>query len=262
MRQLNNFGMITRLGNSPLLAHAKHVLTSAKQSASSWFQQIRGLCLQYQLPHPLELIATPIPKQRFNKMVKVKVIDYWELHLRAKARSLTSTPYFKPNYMSLIRPHSLWTSCGPNPFECHKATIAARMLSGRYLTDKLQRHWTQNKEGICLLDSCVFGSEGTLEHILLRCQALSSVRYQLLSLAAKVSFEHPRLFAVISEAFLSNSQDRIMQLILDCSSIPSVINTTQTFGPQIRDRLHYLGRTWCYNIHRERMHLLGLLDFR
>ena len=262
LRQLNSFGMITRLSNSPLLAHAKHILTSAKQSASSWFQQIRGLCLQYQLPHPLDLIASPIPKQKFNRMVKRKVVVYWELHLRARAMCLSSIPYFNPNYMSLTKPHSLWTSCGPNPFECHKATIAARMLSGRYLTDKLQRHWTQNKDGICLLDTCVFGSEGTLEHILLRCQALSSVRYRLLSLAAKVSFEHPYLYKIISEAFLSNAQDRVMQLILDCSSIPFVIHTTHILGPVIRDRLHYLGRTWCYNIHRERMHLLGLLDFR
>ena len=169
----------------------------------------------------------------------MKVVVYWELHLRAKAMCLSSIPYFNPNYMSLTKPHSLWTSCGPNPFECHKATIAARMLSGRCLTDKLQRHWTQNKDGICFLDTCVFGSEGTLEHILLRCQALSSVCYRLLSLAAKVSFEHPYLYKIISEAFLSNAQDRVMQLILDCSSIPFVIHTTHILGPVIRDRLHY-----------------------
>ena len=80
---------------------------------------------------------------------KIKVLDdcWWTLHiifcnikveLRVKAATLTSAPYFKPLFMSLRQPHSLWSSCGSNPFECHKAVTAARMLSGRYLTDKLQ----------------------------------------------------------------------------------------------------------------------------
>ena len=158
--------------------------------------------------------------------------------------------------MSLTRPHSLWTSCGSNPFECHKATIAARMLSGRYLTDRLQRHWTLNKEGTCLLNGCVFGSEGTLEHILLRCQALNATRHKLLHLAAKVSTEHPYLFAIISGTLLSNRQDLMLELLLDCSTLPFVIKQRQTHRPEIRDRLHYLGCTWCYSIHQERINLL------
>ena len=226
------------------------------------FQQIRNLCLLYQLPHPLVLLDNPLPKIKFNKLIKSKVFDYWKSELRRKAAALISVPYFKPDYMSLSRPHSLWTSCGSNPFECHKAVVAARMLSGSYLTDKLQRHWTQNREGICLLDQCIPGSEGSLEHILLRCQALSMTRYKLMSLAGRVSLEHHQLSFIISQFFNSDSQDALMQLLLDCSTIPIVIQSTLLYGPFIRDRLHYLGRTWCYNIHRERMNLLGLHEFR
>ena len=47
MRQLNLFGMVTRLPGSILNTHGTRVLISAKPSPSSWFQQIQDLCLLY-----------------------------------------------------------------------------------------------------------------------------------------------------------------------------------------------------------------------
>ena len=169
LRQLTNFGMITRMPGSILHKHGMNVLTSARPSAASWFQQIRGLCLQYQLPHPLSLLSdTPaLTRAKFRKLIKSKVVDYWEVALRNESSGLTSAPYFNPAFMSLARPHPIWTSCGSNPFECHKASLASRMLSGRYLTDKLQRHWTVNKAGLCLLPTCSPPAEGSLDHLLL-----------------------------------------------------------------------------------------------
>ena len=185
MRQLNSFGMITRLPGSILNIHGTQILISAKSSASSWFQQIRDLCLLYQLPHPLSLLEQPMSKLKFNQIVKSKVVDYWEIKFRAKASSLTSAPYFNPFFMSLTRPHPIWTACGSNPFECHKSVITCRMLSGRYLTDRLQRHWTQNKSGKCLLPNCLPEAEGSLEHLLLHCPALSHTRSGVLAFTGK-----------------------------------------------------------------------------
>ena len=99
MRQLNSFGMITRLPGSILNIHGTQILISAKSSASSWFQQIRDLCLLYQLPHPLSLLEQPMSKLKFNQIVKSKVIDYWEIKFRAKASSLTSAPFFNPAFI-------------------------------------------------------------------------------------------------------------------------------------------------------------------
>ena len=261
-RQLNIFGMISRLEDPILYTHGIHVLTSARPSAQSWFQQIRDLCLLYQLPHPLTLLQEPLTKTKYNKIVKSRIFDYWEVELRVKAATLTSAPYFKPQFMSLRQPHPLWSSCGSNPFECHKAVTAARMLSGRYLTDKLQRHWTQNKAGSCLLPTCSPQSDGSLEHLLLYCSALNSTRTRILRLCYRVSLESDELSRLIGLVLSSGDQLTIMQFILDCSSLPEVIRSTQIFGTQIRDRLLYIGRTWCYNIHRERMNQLGLLMFR
>ena len=84
------------------------------------------------------------------------MIDHWETKLRAEAEMLrgSSLQYFKAEYMSLSHPHLIWTTCGSNSFEVNKAVVQAKMLSGRYVTDKLSRHWSQNKSGICSLPGC------------------------------------------------------------------------------------------------------------
>ena len=256
--------MITRMTGSPLHKHAVHVLTSLQQSAKSWFFIIHELCIQYGLPHPLDLLLNPPTKMAYKKKVKAHVIDYWEQRLRAEVADLHSLLYFKPRYMSLAKPHPIWTACGPNPFEVHKACCTVKMLSGRYLTDWLQRHWTQNKSGRCLLPLCSSSeTPGTLEHLLLFCPSLSTKKSDLLSLAVSVATEHPVL-ANILNLFLFKSPEptATMQLLLDCTSIPEVIQSKDIYGPVLRDRLLYLGRNWCYSIHHDRMTQLGSLKFR
>ena len=176
---------------------------------------------------------------------------------------MTSIPYFKPAFMSLTSPHPIWSSCGSNPFECHKAVTAARMLSGRYLTDRLQRHWTENKSGSCLLPACLPSHfDGTLEHLLLFCPSLEKTRNRLLELVTKVSAEDTQIYLITNAVFSDPDPKVLMQFLLDCSTLPVVIQTTQHSGPHIRDRLLYVSRTWCYNIHRERMKQMGLMKFR
>ena len=68
--------------------------------------------------------------------------------------------------MSLRTPHLLWRTAGSNAYEVAKAIQQARFLSGRYRTSSLEKHYTQNKEGICTIcRECV----ETVEHILISC---------------------------------------------------------------------------------------------
>ena len=83
-------------------------------------------------------------------MIKKKILDYWEKKLRSDALNLPSLKYFHPHYYSLSSPHPLWTTAGSSPYEVKKAVVQARMLSGRYRTEMLRRHWSENKEGHCL----------------------------------------------------------------------------------------------------------------
>ena len=81
LKQLSLFSMITRFQNDPLNSRARHVLTARSSSSKSWFFIIRDICLLYSLPHPLQLLTNPIPKDRFRKLARSKVTDYWESRL-------------------------------------------------------------------------------------------------------------------------------------------------------------------------------------
>ena len=260
---LTIFGMVCRLQNSFINKIARYQLTTAKPSSGSWFLQIRNLCLKYSLPSALTLLQYPPTKQKYRTLVKAKIVDFWETSLRAQALSMQSKSlrFFKAEYMSLTRPHPIWSSCGSNPYEINKAIVQARMLSGRYVTDQLARHWRGNTNGMCTIPSCPGTEAGSLEHLLLFCPALDPERAQIRNLCLSVALESSDLHAVIHSVLGSTSVEIVMQFLLDCSSLPAVIKLKQASGDKIIERLFYLTRTWCYNMHRSRLTKLGLQQY-
>ena len=88
-----------------------------------------------------------------------------------------SWDYFHPEFMSLLQPHPLYSTCGDNSFEVSKALVQARMLSGRYRTDKLLSYFDKHEDQRCRLCFC---ETGDIEHLLVHCTSLSDVRYNQL----------------------------------------------------------------------------------
>ena len=150
--------MIARLGPEYILnQHGRHILLSASHShmCKSWFIAARSICNKYNLPDPLLVLQSPSTPSKWKRLCKSKVIDWWEHRLRGEADILPSLEFFKTRYMSLSSPHPIWLSAG-SPYEVGKAVVAARMLSGRYPTDLLSKHWTyDNPEGFCRLPGCL-----------------------------------------------------------------------------------------------------------
>ena len=239
LRLLSVFGMISRLQGSIVHNIATYQLSSAKPSSGSWFLQVRDLFVKYTLPSPLTLLDCPMTKLSYKKLVKSKVIDFWETHLREEAANLRENPlrYFKAEYMSLTKPHPIWLTCGSNPFEVHKAVTQARMLSGRYVTDQLSRHWTKNSSGLCSLTGCTGQDLGSLEHILLFCPALSDARLRVIELCRKVASESEELEAILNHFLENQTTDVIMQFLLDCSTLPAVVLSNQSRRNTIIPRL-------------------------
>ena len=262
LRMLSLLGMIARLGPENILHnHGRFILLSAKedQPCKSWFLELRVLCLQYSLPDPLIVLQSPLSKLRWKHLCKSKVVDWWEQKLRGEADLLPSLQHFKPAYMSLSSPHPLW-SCAGSPYEVGKAVIAARMLSGRYKTDRLTRHWTKtNPDGLCRLPGCE-NKEGSLEHILLHCSALADSRSRIVSLIAAFLVSRPELFPVIRH-FTIEEDNLLLQFLLDPTCLPLVISTNRTHPDTLKHCL-YLGRTWCYSIHIYRSKIMKQLDIK
>ena len=252
LRQLSLFGMVCRLPTDPLHHHAVHVLLTSS-SPTSWFSQVRGLLQQYKLPHPLLLLHNPPAKEAFKNLVKSKVLDYWETKLRSEAEFLPSLSYFHPQFMSLSTPHRIWSTAGSNSYEVSKAKVQLMFLASQYPCAKLTRHWsTENPQGICSFQQCQdYGSIESPEHILLHCPAYSQTRQRIISLCLNMREQVSQ--QLVTLLLLSNSSQKIMQFLLDCSAIPEVIHAAQIHGEQIYRDLFYLSRTWCFALHRERM---------
>ena len=164
--------------------------------------------------------------------------------------------------MSLSRPHPVWSSAHSNPYEVNKAIIQARMLSGRYRTERLCRFWSSNPNGSCLLPSCSDANmSDDIRHILIECPSLSPARGRLISFCEKLADDHPILRKLIFQFLYTSSTPFQTQFLLDCSSLACVIELQQSYGFYVLDRLFYLSRTWCYSIHRDRLRLLERWKF-
>ena len=255
-KQLTLFSMICRLPTDPLNTHARHVLTCSPPSAKSWFQQIRNLCLLYSLPHPLQMLDSPPTKGGFKNLVKSNVTQYWQNILMKEAMELSSLGYFRPSQYSLRQPSILWTSAGGSSYECAKSNIVAKMISGRYRSEDLCKHWTpSNRNGFCLADTCT-EVRGDLTHILVECKALNDVRNRLKNLWYERSAQLPALHHLISMV-LSSPPSIQVQFILDPSLFPAVTLLWEIHGQPLLDHVYYLTRTYAYYTHRERMIMLG-----
>ena len=266
LKQFSLLGMIARLGKENILhCHGLHMLICAKSSSKSWFLQVRDLCLLYSLPHPIELLTNPLTKHSFKHLVKSRVTDYWENLLRGEASfsELPSLKYFQPSFMSLSSPHPLWSSAGSSQYEVRKATVQARMLSGRYRSDMLSRHWTrENPDGNCLLPSCLLDpTPGTLEHTLVECPGTEPARVRAVALWASYMKDKPYLLPIVSQ-YTVICPDMFVPFLLDCSTLPLVISEVQKLGKHVMDQLLYMCRTWCFSVHKVRMKSLGRWNYK
>ena len=252
-RQLSLFSMICHLPEDPLHVRAKYALTCLPPSHRSWFKQVRDICCLYDLPHPVQLLTDPVSKESFKKLVRSKVVSFWELKLRQETLSLSSLVFFKPAYHSLTKPHPMLWTPGPNPFEVSKALVQCKMLSGRYRTEALASHWSQNKLGYCLNKTCSEVSED-LQHILIECPSYQASRDSVMQLWLQCT--HPLLLPILV-SILEGSPFDLLQFILDASVHPEIITLKQNYGDVILKIVFHLTRTWCFVLHKERAKVLG-----
>ena len=253
LKQLSIFSMITRLPNNILNKIGRHRLTTDKDSSKSWFMGIKTICSTYLLPHPLALLDSPPTKESAKQLFKEKVIDYWQTRLRKDTAELPSLRYFKPQYMSLSKPHPLWVTAGNNSYEVCKSVIQIKMLSGRYRSDWLARHFSNNNSGLCVI--CTEEVPGTIEHILIQCESLTNVRMNLVQYLNEDSQISEIVKSLITPVLQSTDVSTIVQLLLDCSTLPDVITAIQIHGETVLEELFRFTRTWCFSIHKKRLQL-------
>ena len=262
LRQLSLLGMIARLGPSSILHHHGCQILSAPPasllpSRQSWFLQTRSLCHEYSLQDPLYVLANPPPKPEWKKATKYAVTKFWSSKFKAEAASKPSLVHFKASHMSLCNPSPIWTSCHNSPYETKKATVQARMGSGRYRTCWLRRHWGHEETGMCRVPGCSGDLPGTLLHLATgQCPGLAATTAAAASHWASFLQVHPLLLPLFQ--VISNSSPEVfLSFLLDPSTQAPVIALAQEHGPVIVNQLCFMSRTWLYSLHRERLRKLG-----
>ena len=253
-KQLTLFCMICNLPGDPLNAHARHVLVTAKNSSNSWFLKIRDLCLLYGLDHPLKLLDSPPTKARFKKQVKDKIITHWENILRGEAAELPSLCFFMASNSSLKYPHHVW-STAKTSFECRKATVLALMMSGRFRSEYLTRHWSLNKLGLCQAGTCDTAI-GDLEHLLIHCPALEDTRARMWHLMSEKARAFPAFYFFLKHLEKSPPKTKL-QFLLDPSAFQDILEIIKIFGHPVLDLISYLNRTFVYYLYRQKQLLVG-----
>ena len=145
-------------------------------------------------------------------------------------------------------------------YEVDKARIQLQFLSSQYKCAQLTRHWSPaNPNGLC--PQCYeFNVVESLDHILLYCLSYNTTWQNMLNLILKLP--NPVSHKIAVTHLLSKNTFKIMQMLLDCTAIPEVIRSAQIHGEKVYEDLFYIGRTWCFAIHRERMKRLHLWNFR
>ena len=237
LAQFSLLGMMSRLNNDILHHLGVSILSSPSPPPHSWFTQVDQLCSQYSLPPALTLLTNQSTKASFKTGIKAAVINFWETRFRDQAEELYSLKYFKPNFYSLTTPHHIWSTAGSNPYEAQKAVIQARMLSGRYRTEYLRCHWSQNTDGYCDLSPCnQYSIVGTLEHQLLDCEALAPSRRGVMDLWDRTLAAHPDLLSLVTK-YAVGENENLVQFLLDPSTLTDVILARQCFGQDVH--IHY-----------------------
>ena len=146
---------------------------------------------------------------------------------------------------------------------CTIVLCQARMLSGRFRTCWLSRHWSGKSDGFCSLPNCQENpTPGTLLHILTECVDLSPSRQRVFSMWHEFLRDKPHLFPIIKKYTVESIPDQLLQLILDCTVLPEVIALRQLLGSEVHDALLYLTRTLCFSKHKSRNKLLGKWNIR
>ena len=263
LRQLSLLGMISRLGPGNILhQYGMQVLASPTSYSQSWFLQVKEICQQYSLPDAHSLLSDPPSRYSFKRSARQKVIDFWNAKLRECADPtnpayLPSLSFFRVNFMSLSRPHPIWTSAGSSPYEVKKATVQARMLSGRYRTCWLRRHWSGDQSGNCNIPGCI-NVPGTLQHLATgECPGLHNSLVRAVALWKSFLSDNPMLFSVVKHFSLGDPTS-FLSFLLDPTTQPLVISLTQIHGTIISEKLCYMTRTWLFYMHKERLKLLQL----
>ena len=115
-------------------------------------------------------------------------------------------------------------------------------------------HFGKTDTSQCSL--CLNEADGSIEHILVLCQSLNHCRTNQFKLLEDRS-DMNEISKIIIYNIYKKSVNDFTQLLVDCTTIPTIIDAYQTNGISVLFDILKFARSWCFNVHVTRMKLLG-----
>lgn len=213
-------------------------------SSESFFRTAQDTLELYDLPDISSL--STLTKFQWRKSCRQAVSSYWSERLREEASDKPTLSNCNLMNMAIGKSHLIWENVDNNTVDVKRGITKARMLTGVYMLQSTKARFNQyDVEQICPL--CRLATED-LQHMLLRCPALSEVRSPLLSSVRVLLI---RRFGVTW--WSSRSSAQIVALCLDSSNINDQIN--HSVEGSFLCRLETLGRRLCHKLHMKRLQL-------
>ena len=114
--------------------------------------------------------------------------QYWSEKLREEAADKSFLTNCNLTEITIGKSHLIWNNVSNNTTDVKRGITKARMLTGVYMLQTTQTRFNRYEvEQICPL--CRLAAED-LQHMLLRCQALSEVRSHLFSSIRQLLISH------------------------------------------------------------------------
>ena len=249
-RALILFGNITRLAPESIEKQVAYRQLSIKgHKSNSWFVAIREICFKYELIHPLELLQDPPGKETWKRTVNKQVNGYWSDRIRSNALLYSSLHYLQVADYQYGKRHPVLQAIG-NAREIPRIAIKLKLVTGMYILQTNRAAFNQNQiKSTCLLCNT---EDETMEHFLLSCTALHSVRQPIVDIIKES-------LTTLHEAQLVRTTSDLLQIVLDCSALYHVIPKC---NHHLLEAIEFHSRRLCYKLHCERYKRLALVPQR
>ena len=132
----------------------------------------------------------------------------------------------------------------------------ATMMSGRYKSDNLMKHWSkENPSGLCIHCGDESNLIGTLKHYLIECIFFQPTRENMFKLCEDKLSDNIHASLIFQKIVKNPEQNIFFSFLLDPSCNSDVIRGVQEKKFTL-ELIFSSCRTYCYAIHRHRMELL------
>lgn len=222
--------------NSIEKALARRQLTLKPDTSSSWFINIKLILRKYDMNEAVYYLNNPQRKTIWTAMVKKTIYKSWANSLVAMVPLYKGLNFITTNNLELGKPHPLLKTNCHSGRDNARLTVKLKLLTGSYILQSKRIKMYKNEiDPTCLLCK---NEEETIDHFLLSCKELKSIREPIMN----------ELCATLEECNINLnhfSDFQRIQLILDCTTVVQ----TQKIAPANAYRIEQLSRRLLFQLH-------------